>query len=118
MSGRLRCIAPFPVADRPRNARTAVVLLDRNFVVQRSDDLVVGAVGDELAMMSLDTGTYFMLDKVAAIIWERLNAPVAVADLVGELLELYDVDPNRCEADVLAFLRKLLAQRLVRVVDA
>jgi hypothetical protein len=93
-------------------------MLDGTSVVQRSDDLAVGAMGDELAMMSLHTGTYFVLDKVAARIWERMSNPVAVVDLVDELLELYDVAPNRCEADVLAFLQKLLARGLVRVLNA
>jgi hypothetical protein len=95
----------------------AVDMLDGASVVQRSDDLAVGALGDELAMMSLHTGTYFILDKVAARIWERMSNPVAVVDLVEELLELYDVAPNRCEADVLTFLQKLLARGLVRVVN-
>jgi hypothetical protein len=96
----------------------AVDMLDGTSVVQRSDDLAVGALGDELAMMSLHTGTYFILDKVATRIWERMSNPVAVVDLVDELLELYDVAPNRCEADVLAFLQKLLARGLVRVLNA
>jgi hypothetical protein len=96
----------------------AVDMLDVTSVVQRSDDLAAGAMGDELAMMSLHTGTYFILDKVAARIWERMSNPVAVVDLVDELLELYDVAPNRCEADVLAFLQKLLARGLVRVLNA
>jgi hypothetical protein len=96
----------------------AVDMLDGTSVVQRSDDLAVGAMGGELAMMSLHTGTYFVLDRVAARIWERMSNPVAIVDLVDELLELYDVAPNRCEADVLAFLQKLLARGLVRVLNA
>jgi predicted deacylase len=40
-----------------------------------------------------------------------------VAALCAELQGVFDVPPQRCEADVLGFLQKLEAKGLLRVVD-
>jgi hypothetical protein len=51
-----------------------VTVLDQNSVVQRVGELASAAMGNELAMMDLDTGKYLVLDKVAAHIWRTLIA--------------------------------------------
>jgi hypothetical protein len=84
-------------------------------VLTRSAEHVSAPLGEELAMMDVDAGTYYVLDDVAAFIWSRLSEPTRVAELVSDLGERYDVSPDRCEADVLPFLRQLHEKGLVRV---
>jgi hypothetical protein len=75
----------------------------------------VSAPLDEwLVMMDIDAGKYYLLDDVASVVWTRLAAPTSVADLVDELCSRYDVDPSRCEADVLPFLTALHEKGLVQ----
>jgi len=86
-------------------------------VVVRAGDLVAAPIGSDLAMMDLDSGSYFVLDSIGAAIWEQLEQPVRVRDLCTRLRERFDVSESRCEADVLQYLEKLDAKRLLRRVD-
>ena len=93
-------------------------MLTRDSVLQRTGDLVTAPMDDDLAMMDIDTGKYFVLDKVAAFIWEQLSSPTRIASLLTTLTAMYDVRPEQCEADVVPFLQQLHTKGLVRVVDA
>jgi hypothetical protein len=93
-------------------------MIDRDSVVVRIGDLVSAPMGDELAMMDMGSGTYFVLDKVAAAIWDRMETPTSVRTLCQQLREEYEVPEERCEADVIPFLQKLETKNLVRLVDS
>jgi hypothetical protein len=90
-------------------------MIDHDSVIVRTGDLVSAPMGDELAMMDMVSGTYFVLDKVAAAIWEAIETPVAVGVLCERLREQFEVAEGRCEADVIPFLEKLALKNLVRV---
>jgi hypothetical protein len=92
-------------------------MLTRSQVVQRAGDLITAPMGGELAMMDMESGTYFVLDEVAAFIWERLAGPLTVADLCAELQGRYEVEPSRCETDTLAFLEGLRGKGLLVVLS-
>ena len=83
----------------------------------RAERHVTAALGDGLAMMEIDTGTYYLLDEVAAAVWSRLEEPTRVCDLMAELRRGYDVGAEQCEADVLPFLARLRDKGLVRVQE-
>ena len=85
-------------------------------VLERSEDVVGAPIGERLAMMDVDRGAYFVLDDVAAFIWERLEKPTAVGELLAALEEAFDVTPDRCAADVLPFLGRVEERGLVRRV--
>ncbi len=92
-------------------------MIDQDSIIVRTGDLVTAPMGDDLAMMDMISGTYFVLDKVAAVIWESIERPVAVRALCVQLRERFDVPEGRCEADVIPFLEKLALKNLVRVDD-
>lgn len=87
-------------------------------IVQRLETLAAAPMGDELAMMDLDTGNYVVLNRIGAAIWDEIGEPLAVSDLVDRMRARFDVPPERCEADVLQFLGELQAKGLVRVGKA
>ncbi len=82
----------------------------------RSDAVVSAPMGEEVAMMDMESGKYFVLAEVAASIWERLSEPVRPAVLCEALAEVYDVPMERCRAEVLAFLENAHDKGLVRIV--
>ena len=92
-------------------------MIDQDSIIVRTGDLVSAPMGDELAMMDMVSGAYFVLDKVAAAIWESIETPVAVRELCRQLRERFEVSAARCEADVIPFLEKLALKNLVRVAD-
>jgi len=92
-------------------------MIDQDSVVVRTGDLVTAPMGDELAMMDMLSGKYFVLDRVAAAIWESIETPLSVRTLCEQLRERFDVPEGRCEADVIPFLENLALKNLVRVTD-
>ena len=88
-----------------------------NTRVVRSSEPVSAAAGDALVMFSVEKGSYYGLNDIATAVWQRIEAPVAVTTLCADLQQVFDVPPQRCEADVLDFLRKLESKGLLRVVD-
>jgi hypothetical protein len=81
--------------------------------VVRSNDVMASPVDNELVMMDLERGVYYGLDRIGADIWNRLAAPMAVADLCAQLMQTYEVDQATCEADVLAVLNEMAANGLL-----
>lgn len=65
--------------------------------------------------MSIENGTYSWLDDIGSEIWEMLKSPVRASEICETLTKLYDVDKERCEQDVLAFL-STLAERAIIIV--
>ena len=80
---------------------------------------VLSSAFDEgFVILNPDTGIYYELDQVGARIWESLKRPVSVGSIAERITADYDVDRARCERDIRALLRHLLAKGLVRVAVA
>ncbi len=71
----------------------------------------------EAAILNLRDGVYYGLDAVGASVWKLLQEPRAVIEIRDALLEQYEVDPGRCERDLVALLSELAAVGLVQVRD-
>jgi hypothetical protein len=87
-----------------------------NTRVVRSKEPISAAAGESLVMFSVEKGSYFGLNDIATAIWQRIDSPIAVTTLCANLQQAFDVPPQRCEAEVLAFLQKLEAKGLVQIV--
>jgi hypothetical protein len=84
-----------------------------NSVVVASRDQVYCNLNGEAVILSLSSGMYYGLDPVGARIWDLVQEPKAVVDVVEALLEEYKVDRNQCERDLLALLQELASQDLI-----
>jgi hypothetical protein len=87
-------------------------------VVARNGEIAFRELDGEVVMLSIQTGKYYSLDTVGSRVWELIAEPKSVRAVCEELVKEYEVDLATCEADVLAFLDKLAADDLVRVIDA
>jgi len=84
--------------------------------VVRSSKPLTATVDDEVVMLSPDRGAYFGLNRVGSRIWELLTQPRQVADLCDALTAEFDVDGQTCQAETLAFVRRLERADLIEVV--
>ena len=69
-------------------------------------------------MLQLDSGVYYGLDEVGALVWERVRRPgglPTVADLRDLVLEAFDVDAPTCEHDLVELLVSMQQAGLVEV---
>jgi hypothetical protein len=78
-------------------------------------DVLASEVGPEVVMLSLRDGTYYGLDGVGVEIWRLLQTPVTIPRIVAALVEMYDVDADRCRNDVLAVITALVDRGLVEI---
>lgn len=84
--------------------------------VVASDRQVSAPIGEESAILHLDSEEYYALDPVGSRVWSLMAQPIAVSAIADAIVAEYDVDRARCEADLLALLAQLDAHGLVTVV--
>lgn len=72
----------------------------------------------ESVVLNFDDGMYYSLNGIGARIWELIQDPHKVSDLLATLVNEYDVDTARCESDVIALLKEMRGMHLVEVQDA
>lgn len=76
-------------------------------------DHVATSIGAETAVMSIKRGRYYAVGAVAERIWKMLEQPITPREICRQLQREYDVSPEQCEAEVAAFLDKLVEEELV-----
>lgn len=84
-------------------------------VVAATKDQVSCSLGAEAAILNTKQGIYYGLDPVGTQIWQLLQTPCKVADIQAVLVREYDVEPERCQRDLLALLGELLEAGLIEV---
>lgn len=80
----------------------------------RSPDLVSADMDCETVMMSIQKGEYFGIGGVGTRIWELLENPVTLNDIVGIVSTEYDIDEPTCSHDIAIFLQDLIEESLIR----
>lgn len=84
-------------------------------VVTRVDNVLSTDLGGELVMMHLESGSYFSLRETGFRIWELIETPRPVADIVQTMSSEYDVDADTCAADVRGFIAEMQDAGIVTV---
>jgi hypothetical protein len=89
--------------------------LSEQSIVSVTKDQVSCSLGAEAAILNMRDGTYYGLDPVGAQIWRLLQTPRRIAEIQELLLQEYDVEPERCQGDLLQLLEDLLGAGLIEV---
>jgi hypothetical protein len=63
----------------------------------------------------MDTGSYISTNKQAAIIWELIEQPKNITDIVKALTLSFNVDTEQCQSDVLSFIANMQKENLVTI---
>lgn len=90
-------------------------VIDTKARVCQKKDIYLTELDDDRVMMDLDTGNYYILNGMGSIIWDKIHEEVSIEEIIDELLEEYDVEPEVCKTQVMDYLAKLLQSNLVRV---
>ena len=89
--------------------------LNLNSVVQRNSDVIAAKAGEDVVMVHIENGQYYGVSEIAREIWQAIDRPKKVSDLIGDLVANYNVDRALCEKETLLFLNELLNERLLQV---
>ena len=89
--------------------------------VVRNEAIIFTELDDTVVMMDAEEGRYYELDPVAASVWALLERDKSVAEVCEALEKQYDVAPETCREDVLAFVEELdrlgVVQRISEVKE-
>ena len=88
-----------------------------NTIVAQIKELVSSDLDGETVLLSIETGKYYNMDPIGSRIWELIEDPMSVSQLIDILLDEFNVDRKQCEQEVLTFLNKLAGDHLIRVAD-
>lgn len=83
--------------------------------VTATKEQISSEVAGETVILDLKGGVYFGLDAIGSRVWSLIQRPATVAEIRDALTREYDVDPERCERDVLALLGQMAERSLISV---
>jgi Coenzyme PQQ synthesis protein D (PqqD) len=92
-------------------------MLNLNCVVQRDPEIMAAEADKDLVMVSIANGLYYAVSDVAREIWETIERPKKVSDLIDDLARTYNIDRTKCEEETLSFLEDLRIEGLLKVRD-
>lgn len=85
-------------------------------IVQGKGNIVSDMDGEKV-MLSIQNGKYYNLGEMGGTIWDFIEKPRSVSQLVTALMSEYEVEQSTCEEQVVSFLELLLKENLVEVVE-
>ena len=84
----------------------------------RAAHVVATTMDDEVVMMDVNQGTYFVMTGSGPSIWDKLAEPILLDDLLSALTEEFSTEAEPSfENYVEEFLSRLIDQGLVETID-
>ena len=86
------------------------------------DDIIVRKIeiddtdlDGEKVMMNFDKGQYFMMNEVGSRIWDIIDKPIKVKEIIETLTLEYEVDEEVCKDAVIEFIERLNKAELINI---
>ena len=86
-----------------------------DLLIIAAKDQISRDLNGEAVILNMKSGVYCGLNEVGARIWQLIQEPVNIKRIRDTLLEEFDVEPSRCERDVLTLLQQLADQGLIEI---
>ncbi len=80
---------------------------------RQAPDVVACKLDDGNALLDLSSGEYYRLNSTGAFVWECVGDGLDVHEIAERIVSEYDVNHDRCLADILAVCDSLLSAGLV-----
>lgn len=86
-----------------------------NNIISQCEGNIVSNMGEEKVMLSVQNGKYYNLGEIGGEIWDLIESPKSVNEVISSLINVYDVSQAECEEQVLAFLEHLNNEKLIEL---
>jgi hypothetical protein len=100
------------------NGRIVSAIAPTARLVAARDRQLSTTLAGEVVILDVEGGVYFGLDGVGAKIWELLQAPRSISEIIELLAPQYDVARDIFAADVQELLEDLAGRGLIEVDPA
>jgi hypothetical protein len=96
-----------------QNLKPMSRITTETIISRRKDGLLVSELGNEMVMMDIESGNYIGLNETGRVIWELIDQPLKVNDLIMQLLNRYEIGYEECSRDTLEYLHKMDEQKIL-----
>ena len=86
-----------------------------NSVISRNPGQQFSKIDGEVVMLSLNAGEYLALNDSASRIWDLLDQPQRVSELIRILTEEYQIDFEECKSDTLSCLADFGMKSIIEI---
>jgi hypothetical protein len=86
--------------------------------VKRIPDQLSCDLSGKAVILNLNSGMYYGIDEIGALIWTTLEEPRSVEYLREIILRGYPVDKETCNRDMMAFLADMQSAGLIEIQNA
>ena len=91
-------------------------MINTKMLVKRAEGIDAADLNGEKVMMNLDKGQYYALNQVGGRIWEIIERPSTVREIIDILLKEYEIDAEPCEQAVISFIGRMTDEALIIVM--
>jgi ornithine carbamoyltransferase len=91
--------------------------MDLNKKVTFADTVFAQEVDGEMVLLDMESENYFGLDGVGTDIWQAMQENETLQEVFETLLSQYDVEEDVLKRDLIAFVKRLEENGLVKVED-
>ena len=92
--------------------------ISANHLIVQGKGNIVSDMGGEKVMLNISKGKYYNLGEIGGRIWELVERPISIAQLLTNLMSEYEIDQSGCEEEVISFLQLLLEEDLINIESA
>jgi hypothetical protein len=86
--------------------------------VRMAKDVLMQKVGDDSILLNLNTENYFSLDEIGMRIIDTLQESDSVAQAVGKLVGIYEVDEDKLTKDAVRLIEECEQNGLLQITQA
>ena len=90
------------------------ILSGRSTIVARRDHVSCN-LASEAVILDVNAGVYYGLNTLGARIWDLIQQPRTLHEVRETILQEFDVDPERCQRDLVVLLSDLASRKLIEI---
>lgn len=105
------------MSNPTNDMKLANMELTESSTVKAVDHQTSAEVDGENVILDLEDGVYYGLNAVGTQVWNRIQDPTTIGEVVDDLTAKYDVGHERCFDDVVSLLEDLAENGLIVVED-
>lgn len=90
-------------------------VIDGNTTISKNLELKTIDVYNEKGIMNEKTKKFFMMNEIGNRVWDLIEKPKKVSDIIKILISEYKVDYKKCEESIIRFLSNLKSVNLINI---
>lgn len=88
-----------------------------NNIYQKNNIVYSAEINGRTIVLNMETGRFYNLDDVGFLIWQLLDNPSTLNDIISGVAKECEIPASECQDDVADFVQTLLTNNLITVTE-